>query len=202
MRPTRIAALAATLLITAGVTAGHVGAQPSSEEPAPPTDPTAAAAPPPAGPKTTIDADGTYAVGTDIVPGTYASQGPTPDGAACYWKRASGDELVDNALTKKPAVVQISAGDTAFTTNDCSPWQMTNAPVPNQGSATDILGQLGKLILTNPSGAPPQSAPAARAPAAQIPAAEAPVTEVPAAEAPVTEVPTEHLAPSGAAPGP
>jgi hypothetical protein len=193
MRPTRTAALAATLLITAGVTAGHVGAQPSSEEPAPPTDPAAAAAPPPAGPKTTIDTDGTYAVGTDIVPGTYASQGPAPGGAACYWKRASGDELVDNALTKKPAVVQISAGDTAFTTNDCQPWQMTNAPLPQQqGNPVEILGQLGKLILTNPSGPPPQSAPPAEAPSA----------EAPAAEAPETEAPTEHLAPSGAAPGP
>ncbi len=81
MRPTRTAALAATLLIAAGVTAGHVSAQPSSEEPAPPTNPTAAAAPPaegtpPPGPKTTIDADGTYAVGKDIVPGNYTSAGP------------------------------------------------------------------------------------------------------------------------------
>lgn len=192
MRPTRTAALAATLLIAAGVTAGHVSAQPSSEEPAPPTDPSAAAAPPtegapPPGPKTTIDADGTYAVGTDIVPGNYASAGPNPDGRACYWKRMNGEGLVDNSLTKKPAVVQISAGDTAFTTNDCQPWQLTNAQVPKQGSATDILGQLGKLILTNPSGPPPQSAPAAQAPTAEAPEAEAP---------------TEHLAPSGAAPGP
>ncbi|MGZ5363563.1 MAG: hypothetical protein ACXWZR_05680 [Mycobacterium sp.] len=187
MRPTRTAALAATLLIAAGVTAGHVSAQPSSEEPAPPTDPTAAAAPP--GPKTTIDADGTYAVGTDIVPGNYTSAGPNPDGRACYWKRMNGDGLVDNSLTKKPAVVQISAGDTAFTTNDCQPWQMTNAPLPPQGSATEILGQLGKLILTNPSGPPPQSA-------------QAPAAQAPAAEAPETEAPTEHLVPSGAAPGP
>jgi hypothetical protein len=89
-------------------------------------------------------------------------------------------------------VVQISASDTAFTTNDCGPWNLTNGPLPNQGSATDILGQLGKLILTNPSGPRPQSAPAAQTPAA----------DTPAAEAPVTEVPTEHLAPSGPAPGP
>jgi hypothetical protein len=164
-----------------------VSAQPSSEEPAP-TDPTA----PPPGPKTMIDADGTYAVGTEIVPGVYSSAGPIPDGTACYWKRTNGDELVDNALTKKPAVVQISASDTAFTTNDCGPWNLTNGPLPNQGSATDILGQLGKLILTNPSGPRPQSAPAAQTPAA----------DTPAAEAPVTEVPTEHLAPSGPAPGP
>ena len=121
------------------------------------------------------------------MPGNYSSAGPTPDGGACYWKRTNGDALVDNSLTKKPAVVQISAGDTAFTTNDCQPWQLTNAPLPKQGSPVEILGQLGKLILTNPSGPPPQSA---------LPA------QAPAAEAPETEAPTEHLAPSGAAPGP
>ncbi len=92
------------------------------------------------------------------MPGNYSSAGPTPDGTACYWKRMNGDELVDNSLTKKPAVVQISAGDTAFTTNDCQPWQLTNAPLPKQGSPMEILGQLGKLIMTNPSGPPPQSA--------------------------------------------
>src|SRR5947199_367515 len=58
-------------------------------------------APPPA-PKTTIDKDGTYAVGTDIVPGVYSSAGPVADGT-CYWKRAGNPDgqLVDNALTKK-----------------------------------------------------------------------------------------------------
>jgi hypothetical protein len=172
MRPTRTAALGAALLIAAGVSAGHVSAQPSSEEPAPPTDPSAAAAPP-AAPKTTIDSDGTFAVGTDIVPGTYASAGPVPDGV-CYWKRTSGDSLVDNAMSKKPQVVQIQSGDTSFTTNDCQPWQLTNAPVPPEGSATDILAQLGKLILTNPSG-PPPSASSPLAPAEEEPLpAEAP----------------------------
>ncbi|MFI5506332.1 hypothetical protein ACIA48_02610 [Mycobacterium sp. NPDC051804] len=203
MRPTRTAALAATLLIAAGVSAGHVSAQPSSEEPAPPTNPTeqaqpgpdgqptAEAAPP--GPKTTIDGDGTYAVGKDIVPGNYASAGPLPGGSACYWKRSSGDELVDNALTKKAQVVQISAGDTAFTTTACQPWTLTNAPVPAQGSATQILGDLGKLILTNPSGPPPSRS---------APAAEGPADEAPAAETPAAETPTEHIPSTGTAPGP
>ncbi|AEV72291.1 hypothetical protein MycrhN_1677 [Mycolicibacterium rhodesiae NBB3] len=177
MRPTRTAALAAALLVVAGVTAGQVGAQPS-DEPAPPANPTTQPAAPgpdaqpaaaPAGPKTTIDADGTYAVGKDIVPGNYASAGPV-QGGACYWKRTSGDEMVDNAMTKKPQVVQILASDTAFTTNDCQSWTLTNAPVPSSGNAMDILGQLGKLVITGPS------APAASAPAADEPLpAEAPV---------------------------
>jgi len=101
-------------------------------------------APPPA-PKTTIDADGTYAVGTDIVPGTYTTAGPIPDGA-CYWKRVNGSELLDNALTKKPQTVVIEPTDTAFTTNDCQPWQMTDAPPPPEPAPGDLLGQLGDFI--------------------------------------------------------
>ncbi len=183
----RTAAVAAALLVAAGVSAGHAYAQPSSE-PAPSPSPAEAAPPsegaPPPGPKTTIDADGTYAVGTDIVPGVYSSAGPIPDGAACYWKRVSGDKMVDNALTKKPAVVQVLANDTTFTTNDCQSWALTNAPMPPQAGAGDILGQLGKLIITGPKGPSAQSAPAATVPA------------------PAAQQPTEHLAPSSAAPGP
>ena len=80
------AVVAAVLVAVWCASAGLAHAEP---EPAPP--------PPPA-PKTSIDADGTYAVGPDIVPGTYTTAGPIPDGA-CYWKRSNGPELVDNALT-------------------------------------------------------------------------------------------------------
>jgi hypothetical protein len=100
---------------------------------------------PPPAPKTTIDADGTYAVGTDIAPGTYTTVGPIPDGA-CYWKRVNGTELLDNALTKKPQTVVIEPTDTAFTTNDCQPWQKTDAPPPPEPAPGDLLGQLGDFI--------------------------------------------------------
>ena len=102
-------------------------------------------APPPPAPKTTIDADGTYAVGTEIVPGTYASAGPIADGA-CYWKRTGATDLLDNALTKKPQVVVIEPTDTSFTTNDCQPWQKTDAPPPPQPGPGDLLGQLGDFV--------------------------------------------------------
>jgi hypothetical protein len=111
-------------------------------------------APPPA-PKTTIDADGTYAVGTDIVPGTYTTAGPIPDGA-CYWKRSNGPELVDNALTKKPQTVVIEPTDTAFTTNDCQPWQKTDAPPPPEPVPGDLLGQLGAFIGKGILSGPPR----------------------------------------------
>jgi hypothetical protein len=102
-------------------------------------------APPPPAPKTTIDADGTYAVGTDIVPGTYTTAGPLPDGA-CYWKRLNGSDIVDNALTKQPQVVQIEPTDTAFATNDCQPWQKTDAPPLPEPAPGDLLGQLRDFI--------------------------------------------------------
>ncbi|MGV0791959.1 hypothetical protein [Mycolicibacterium sp. XJ1819] len=134
MRPTRPRAIAAALVamvVPVAASVGHAAAEP---------DP----APPPA-PKTTIDADGTYAVGTDIVPGTYSSAGPIPDGV-CYWKRVNGDKLVANALTKKSQVVKIEPGDTAFVTNDCQPWTLTNAKPPPQTAPQDLLGQLGTFI--------------------------------------------------------
>jgi hypothetical protein len=113
-----------------------------------------APAPPPA-PSTTIDADGTYTVGKDIQPGTYSSAGPVGDGA-CYWKRVNGSNIVDNALSKKSQIVQIEPTDTAFTTKECQPWQLTDAPVPTQGPG-DLLGQLGQLgqIIARSPGPPP-----------------------------------------------
>ncbi|MGH3560273.1 MAG: hypothetical protein ACRDTN_00265, partial [Mycobacterium sp.] len=60
-------------------------------------------------------------------PGTYSSAGPV-DHSACYWKRLNGDQIIDNALTKKPQVVQIEPTDTAFKTDRCQPWQKTDCP--------------------------------------------------------------------------
>jgi len=96
-------------------------------------------APPPA-PKTTIDADGTYAVGTDIVPGTYASAGPIGDGV-CYWKRADGaNDMLDNAMTKKPQVVAVAPTDASFKTTGCQAWLLTDAAPP--GQMPPVLGGL------------------------------------------------------------
>ncbi|WP_421845549.1 hypothetical protein [Mycobacterium sp.] len=101
--------------------AGVAGADP---EPAPSPDP----GPPPA-PLTTIDHDGTYLVGTEILPGTYSSAGPVENGT-CYWKRMGNPDgqLIDNAISKKPQVVNIEPTDKAFKTDGCQPWQNTGAP--------------------------------------------------------------------------
>lgn len=79
-----------------------------------------------------MNQDGTFTVGTDIVAGVYTSAGPAP-GDACYWRRIAPDNsTVENALSKQPQTVQIDAGDKAFKTNGCQPWQLSDAPPPNQ----------------------------------------------------------------------
>jgi hypothetical protein len=79
-----------------------------------------------------INRDGTFVVGKDIVAGVYTSGGPLP-GDACYWRRIGADgATLENALSKQPQTVQIEAGDMAFKTKGCQPWQLTDAPPPNQ----------------------------------------------------------------------
>src|SRR3954454_3381695 len=153
MKSTRTAAVAAAIVLV------RSGASPPARPGggAPPAPPRAnPEPPPPPAPKTTIDADGTYAVGQDIQPGTYSSAGPVRDGA-CYWKRVNGTEIVDNALSKKAQIVQIQPTDTAFTTNECQAWHLTDAPVPVSGPG-DFLGQLaqlGQILARNPGSPPP-----------------------------------------------
>ena len=142
------AILAATLVLAAcGASVGIAIAEPHNPGPPPGPVPGPAAntdnpgpAPGPA-PKTAIDHDGTYAVGTEIAPGTYSSAGPVGKGA-CYWKRLSGPngkDIVDNAMTKKPQVVQIEPSDKAFKTDGCQPWQKTDADGAPPGDAQPQL---------------------------------------------------------------
>ncbi|MGB0971906.1 MAG: hypothetical protein ACPGVG_13235 [Mycobacterium sp.] len=145
MRPTRGAAVAAAVLAGCWATAPLVQAQPAPPPPPEPAPAEASEPAPAAGLKTTIEGNGSYAVGIDIAPGAYESAGPVDDGA-CYWKRTAGDELVDNALTKKPAFVQILPSDTTFATTDCQTWNLTEALPPPQPAPGDLLGQLTALI--------------------------------------------------------
>jgi hypothetical protein len=114
--------------------------------------PAGSPAPPPGpGPQTTIDHDGLFAVGTDIVPGVYSSGGPVGNGT-CYWKRTSNPDgaLIDNSLSKKPQVVRIDPTDKAFKTDGCQPWQLTpdaNVPadVPGPVAGAQLQGTMGIL---------------------------------------------------------
>jgi hypothetical protein len=151
-------AAAALIALSWGPASGLASADP----PAPPPAPAPAPPPGPApdGPKTTIDHDGTFAVGTDIVPGTYTSAGPQGNGV-CYWKRVAGDDgkqMVDNAMSKKPQVVRIDPTDKAFKTDGCQPWQKNDAAVPDPGKTPEQagipLGILGSLLGGGPPGSP------------------------------------------------
>lgn len=79
--------------------------------------------PPPPGPKTTIDSDGTYQVGVDIVPGTYHAAGSS----SCYWARLSSldtSDIINNS--GGPQVVGIQPSDKAFLTQHCGTRQKTD----------------------------------------------------------------------------
>jgi hypothetical protein len=82
------------------------------------------------------------------VPGTYSTAGPVGKGT-CYWKRVSGPDgkdIVDNAMTKKPQVVQIEPSDKAFKTDGCQPWQKTDSPAPAELPPSAAQGQLGAIL--------------------------------------------------------
>jgi hypothetical protein len=153
------ARLAAAALMVAGwaASAAVAGADPDPAPPGPtPVQPTP---PRPGPPKTTIDQDGTYAVGVDIMPGTYSSAGPVGNGT-CYWKRLGNPDgtLIDNALSKKPQVVQIDPSDKAFKTTGCQPWQIApdgTAPAGTPGplAGAQLQNNLGILNgLLGPNG--------------------------------------------------
>lgn len=155
LKKAAIVAVGAALLGWAGST-GVVSADPSTPTPTPsrppaPPGPHAQAAPP--GPKTTIDHDGTFNVGTDIMPGVYTSAGPA-QGHTCYWKRTNGSDIVDNAMSKKPQVVQIDPTDKTFKTDGCQPWQKNDEATVDPGkSPAEVKTQLDIInALIGPHG--------------------------------------------------
>jgi hypothetical protein len=173
----RFTVAAGLMLAAGGACAGVAGAWPQPTPPPVPPLPSAGVAgagptsipstpPRPPGPITTIDHDGTYAVGTEVVPGIYSSAGPVGDGT-CYWKRTGNPDgaLIDNALSKKPQVVRIDPTDKAFKTTGCQPWQQTpdanppaDAPAPLGGAQLQLtLGTLNGLL--GPNGQPPPNGP-------------------------------------------
>jgi hypothetical protein len=155
-KSTAIAA-AALMVLGWGAAAGLASADPPAPAPAPGPPP----GPAPAGPKTTIDHDGVFAVGTDIVPGIYTSAGPIGNGV-CYWKRLGDDakQPIDNAMSKKPQVVKIDPTDKTFKTDGCQAWQKNDAAIPDPGKSPADAGlPLGILNSLIGGGAPPPPPP-------------------------------------------
>jgi hypothetical protein len=147
-------AAAAVVALCWGGAAGLASADPPAPVPGPPPGPASA------GPKTTIDHDGVFNVGTDIVPGTYTSAGPLGNGV-CYWKRVGDDakKPIDNAMSKKPQVVKIDPTDKTFKTDGCQAWQKNDAAIPDPGKspadASLPLGILNNLIAGGAPAPPP-----------------------------------------------
>jgi hypothetical protein len=163
--PTSTSVAAAALVVLGwGASAGLASADPPAPAPSPAPAPPGHAAAPADGPKTTIDHDGVFNVGTDIVPGTYTSAGPIGTGV-CYWKRLGDDakQPLDNAMSKKPQIVKIDPTDKTFKTNGCQAWQKNDAAVPDPGKSPEQaslgLGILNSLIGGGGSSPPPASAP-------------------------------------------
>ena len=155
-KSTAIAA-AALIVLGWGAAAGLASADPPAPAPAPGPPPGSA----PASPKTTIDHDGVFTVGTDIVPGTYTSAGPIGNGV-CYWKRLGDDakQPIDNAMSKKPQVVKIDPTDKTFKTDGCQAWQKNDAATPDPGKSPADAGlTLGILNSLIGGGAPPPPPP-------------------------------------------
>jgi hypothetical protein len=155
LKSTAIAA--AALVVLGGGAAGVASADPPAPAPSPGPTP----GPVPAGPQTTIDHDGVFAVGTDIVPGTYVSAGPVGTGV-CYWKRLGDDakQPIDNAMSKKPQIVKIDPTDKTFKTDGCQAWQKDDAAVPDPGKSPADAGlSLGILNTLIGGGAPAAPAP-------------------------------------------
>ncbi|AHH93721.1 hypothetical protein GCM10010174_23700 [Kutzneria viridogrisea] len=124
-----IAALAASTSTkpAASPTTAPVAAVAPATSSAAPTTTTAT----PTGPATSFG-PGVHVVGTDILPGTYRTAGPT-DGALpiCYWARekdTSGEfsSIIANDNAKGPTTVTIAATDGAFKTSGCQQWTKVN----------------------------------------------------------------------------
>ena len=152
-------AAAALIALSWGAAAGLASADPPAPPPGPAPGPPPG--PAPAGPKTTIDHDGVFTVGTDIVPGIYTSAGPIGNGV-CYWKRLGDDakQPIDNAMSKKPQVVKIDPTDKTFKTDGCQAWQKNDAATPDPGKSPADAGlRLGILNSLIGGGAPPPPPP-------------------------------------------
>ena len=99
-------------LPTSMPTAGQAGQTTTTAKPKPTT-------PPPA----TID-EGTWAVPSEVKPGTYVSAG----GESCYWARlrntsGSLDSIIANSINPGRQRVTVRSTDKAFETTGCPTWR-------------------------------------------------------------------------------
>ncbi|HUY48331.1 MAG TPA: hypothetical protein VMV92_21810 [Streptosporangiaceae bacterium] len=79
----------------------------------------------PAGPATSMSADGVYVVGVDIQPGTYHTTGASAAGGGqCYVARLSStntNDIIDNNITNGPSTISTGQAK-AIDVSGCKPW--------------------------------------------------------------------------------
>lgn len=110
----------------------------------PVTPPPYPAPPPPPPPKSF--GNGTWVVGSQVPAGLYRA----PGGSSCYWERLSGfggslAEIIANGFGDQKIVVEISASDVGFSSEDCGTWTNTFGPITSSktapfGTGTYIVG--------------------------------------------------------------
>ena len=122
MRAKMTAIVAAALVLAGCGGSDHVVTTVTSTPAAETKTVTVTVTPPaPPGPKTAIETNGTFVVNTDIVPGTYRTNGKE----GCYWARLRSlntSDVVDNNISDGPQVVGILPSDAAFMTKNCGSW--------------------------------------------------------------------------------
>lgn len=87
--------------------------------------------------------NGTWAVGTDIPPGTYRSI--NIPSASCYWERLSGfggtsAEIIANDIDGGVRLVTIAASDVGFRSNRCGTWAAVSGSIRPDPSANFDVG--------------------------------------------------------------
>jgi hypothetical protein len=80
------------------------------------------------GARTSIPGDGTYAVNSQLKPGTYRTSGPAAGSYGCYWEVDSDflgqiSSIIDNGNEDGSAYVTIYSSDTGFRTSGCATWK-------------------------------------------------------------------------------
>ncbi len=99
--------------------------------------------------------DGTWIVGTEITPGTYAA----PGSDLCYWARLSGfggnlDEIIANELSSGRQIVTIGPGDSGFETSGCGRWLPLEDALTPLDAITDGKWVVGEEITAGTYAAP------------------------------------------------
>ncbi|MCB0942386.1 MAG: hypothetical protein KDB72_19360 [Mycobacterium sp.] len=122
----KAAALAGAAIVLAGCGGSSENAVPTITSKVEVTKTLTVTVPPsPSAPKAIMETDGMYRVGIDIEPGTYRTDGKSPEAMDCYWARLRSlneNDIIASDMGTGPQLVLIEASDRAFYTHRCQTW--------------------------------------------------------------------------------